>query len=146
MLKFGIYDVRQLSRRRISSFFGSKQSISIELYDRLAQINQRDREFISGEILRKFSTGFAFKRTYHGRFEAFDDAVLALAAQHLAPGRDYRVHDIGVSDGRTACDFYRALIDRYELERVEFCASDYAPYVYLIGDGKWLRIAVDEQG
>src|SRR5262249_6987307 len=56
-----------------------------------------------------------------------------------------RAHDIGVSDGRTSCDFYHSLDTIYG-RQLDFVASDFAPFLYVV---RWKqsarRLILDDQ-
>jgi hypothetical protein len=85
------------------------------------------------------------KRTYSRRFDDFDRLSLAAIAANFSVGQAIRVHDVGASDGRTSCDLYHHLNHRYG-ERLDFLASDYAPYLYVLKRARRTsRLIVDDQ-
>ena len=73
-------------------------------------------------ILFKFSDGRGvWKATYAKRFGSFDATVCELVKTHLGAG-PLVVHDLAVSDARTAVDFYQSL-QRNRID-ARFYASD----------------------
>jgi hypothetical protein len=85
------------------------------------------------------------KCTYARRFDDFDRLTVSAIAAHFPPSQSIRVHDIGASDGRTSCDLYDHLSPFYG-ERLDFVASDYAPFLYVLKrTNSTNRLVVDDQ-
>lgn len=134
MLKLGVCDEADLDLRKLSTFLGRKKFVAATLYRDLCASERPDRDELLERILFRFATPNAtLKRTQSARFEAFDAAFLERFQAGIEPGRPYAVHDAGVSDGRTAVDFFRRLaaIPGFELR---FVATDYAPAVTAVED------------
>jgi hypothetical protein len=125
MIKTGLYRIEQLSDlRNARGLFGGLRRISITLYDRTASIP--DGEEWAERILFLHSEGRgAYKRTYSGRFNEFDTAVVRHITQAFRDQRTPAIHDAGVSDARTACDFFHKAAEHFP--SVSYYASDYEP-------------------
>jgi hypothetical protein len=130
MIKTGLYRLDQLTDlRKIRGFFGGTRRVSVTLYDKLAGI--RDAEKWGECILTLFSDGRgAYKRTYARRFDHFDALAMRQIAQNFGPGRSLAIHDAGVSDGRTACDFFHLIAGRFQ--NVRYYASDCEPVISVL--------------
>src|SRR5207248_1157901 len=110
--------------------------------EKLADV--RDGEKWGEQILGLFSDGRgAYKRTYARRFDDFD----ALAIRHITEAFDAEhalvIHDAGVSDGRTACDFFRAITARFR--NVRYYASDCEPLLSILQLGN-IKVAMNQKG
>jgi len=75
-----------------------------------------------------------FKRTYADRFDQFDDMAIDCLGREFPASRALTMHDIGVSDGRTACDFFQKLAPRFP--HLSYYASDYEPSLMMVRSGK----------
>jgi chemotaxis methyl-accepting protein methylase len=127
MIKFGICTLKQLRAHNPESFLGSRKFVSVLLYEQLAEMDSPDRDRLMEYVLLNFSgSNGAFMRTYANRFGDFDNEVAKLARALPVADGALKVHDIAVSDGRTACDFYEAL-ESVPGARVDFLASDFCP-------------------
>jgi SAM-dependent methyltransferase len=134
VLKFGVCDASDLDLRRLRGIFARNRFVAATLYPALAASDHPDRDELLERILFRFSTPNAsLKRTQSARFDSFDAAFVEHFRAALEPGRRYWVHDAGVSDGRTAVDFFRRLAAVPELD-FRFVASDYAPEVVAFED------------
>jgi chemotaxis methyl-accepting protein methylase len=134
VLKFGICSEADLDARKLSTFLGRNKFIAVTLYRDLCASDRPDRDELLERILFRFATRNAsLKRTQSARFEAFDAAFVEHFRAALEPSRHYAVHDAGVSDGRTAVDFFRRLAAVPGLD-FEFVATDYAPAVTAVED------------
>jgi hypothetical protein len=134
LLKFDIYKKEQLVKAR------PDQRISITLYDQLADIENRNE--ISEQILSLFADDRgAYKQTHKNRFDEFDREALNVIRDNM-PGETLVVHDAGVSDARTAYEFYHKLVALNK--PVEYYASDYSPEVYVIDCGT-IKITVNKE-
>jgi hypothetical protein len=145
MLKPGIWRSDGLTAARLRGPWGSRRHLSIALYEEIGQSAREDRDEIQERILFHFPTRTGtYKRTYRNRFPEFDEQVVRAIREHAPITPLCRVHDVGVSDGRTSLDFYRRL--RGIPDRCfSFLASDLAPFVTLVRSGKSrLSIALDD--
>ena len=113
--------------------------MSITLYDQI--LNEPNADILAERILLLFSDERgAYKRTYQKRFEEFDLQVLT-ALGRLSPPKTF--HDVGVSDGRTALDFFEKMVLAFP--EIEYAASDYAPCVFILEKGK-LKVTLSHTG
>jgi hypothetical protein len=143
MLRTGIYQLAQIQQGdSLKDCYGLERPISLTLYDQI-QTLENPQEW--SERILKFSTNErgAYKRTYSDRFEAFDYEANKLIQSSFASDSLLRLHDLGVSDGRTACDYYQKLATIYP--QLEYLASDYDSQVQVYEQGKY-RLTFSEQG
>lgn len=136
MLKTGITTLEKACDPAAQrGFFGGTRKISITLYPEVCRTpNAEDR---AEKILEQFmDSRRVFKRTYTQRFPDFDDRVIAIIRDHMQ-GPDLNLHDIAVSDGRTAVDFYAALSPLYP--GLTYTASDYDPFLSI---ARWHDMAL----
>ncbi len=143
MLRTGIYQIEQLLHSSPTDCYGLARPISIALYDKIHQ--EDSAEELGERILFQFSNGRAtFKRTHSRRFEEFDEQVSQILCGSFAASDPFRVHDLGISDGRTACDFYEKLSPLFQ--QLEYWASDYESEVNVFeSNNKSLALSVDGQ-
>ena len=143
MLKFGIYKKEQLKKKvNFRSFFGKDKKISITLYDQIAKEPNADE--LAERILLLFSDERgAYKRTYQKRFEEFDTKVLAFLKTIFKENDPLTFHDVGVSNGRTALDFF----EKFSLifPNIQYTASDYNPAIYIIQERN-CKVALSHTG
>lgn len=134
MWKTGIYHVSQLTEpANLKGFFGKDKNVSITLYDQI--LKKDNASELAERILLLFSDERgAYKRTYSKRFEVFDDEVMRLVTAHWGAETELAVQDVGVSDARTAVDFFHKVVDAFS--DCTFQASDYNPTVCVIERGK----------
>lgn len=146
MLKPGIHRLDQLRLEHLTSWWGRRKLIAIDLYPQIAAANLPDRDELQQHALLRFAlANGTFKRTYGGRFRDFDREAIAIALDAFPPPCALRVHDMAVSDGRTSVDFFEALAERYG-QGLRFHASDLVPYVWrLQRAGEPLRVIVDDE-
>jgi hypothetical protein len=151
MLKFGISRKDQLTPDNLGShhgmefelrhlwgFFKSRKFISLDLYNSLDNLSQAESDKIQGRMLARFSLdNGSLKYTHSQRFNDFDQLALKSIKVNF-PACPVRIHDIGASDGRTSCDLYDHLNKLYG-EGLDFLASDYAPYLYVLKRGRSAR-------
>ncbi|MDR0406935.1 MAG: hypothetical protein LBH38_02530 [Holosporales bacterium] len=122
MLKTGITSVSELREKGFNSRWGRSKSVSISLYPEI--LNEPDADRLAERILLHFMDDRgAFKRTYTARFDDFDKTVCAFLKGNSPAQKSLIVQDVGVSDGRTACDFFEELDS--SLSVISFFASDY---------------------
>jgi len=143
MIKTGLYRIEDLSSLRNSRglFLGTRR-VSITLYDQVAGIPGGDKW--AERILALHSDGRGvYKRTYGRRFDRFD----ALTVEHIVQtfGRDRApvIHDAGVSDARTACDFFHNIAPQFP--NVSYHASDYEPALSVL---QWrnTKVSMNKRG
>jgi hypothetical protein len=125
MIRTGLHRIEQLSALKYSkNLFGRDRQISVTLYDQTAAIANGDEW--AERILRRFrDRRGVYKRTYGRRFDDFDALALQHVAETFGNDRALVVHDAGVSDARTACDFFRKIAAGFA--DVTYYASDYEP-------------------
>jgi chemotaxis methyl-accepting protein methylase len=130
MLKFGIYKKEQLKNKAgFKNLIDKDKKISITLYDQITKEPNADE--IAELILLLFSDERgAYKRTYQKRFEEFDKKVLTYLKTIFKENEPLSFHDVGVSDGRTALDFFEKIFLIFP--NIQYTASDYNPAVYVI--------------
>jgi hypothetical protein len=130
LYKFGIYNKVQLKDlRKLKTALGDYRKISITLYDQI--INEPNAEALAECILLEATDDRgAYKRTYEKRFESFDAAILNHINQQIDGKNLVLVHDLAVSDGRTAVDFFEKLSKKFP--KISYTASDYSPNVFVI--------------
>ncbi|WP_390894414.1 hypothetical protein [Bradyrhizobium diazoefficiens] len=127
MLKHGICTLEQLDRSELGRFAETRRFFhrlcDIALYEALARRGGSGDEALQAAVLNLFPiTNGAYKRTSRERFGTFDREVLSILARLFSSNAPLSVHDVAVSDGRTACDFYRVLSAHFS--ELEFLASD----------------------
>ncbi len=140
MLKFGIHKISQLTdKSKCYGIFGDKKHFSIALYGEISHLP--DSEELSQEILMQFAdTRGVYKRTYSGRFEEFDKQCVQIIHKTFFREKIF-VHDVGVSDARTSCDFYEKL--HIFFPDCEFYASDFYPDVIILYKGSAMVVIND---
>ena len=148
MIKFGFYSPGQLSFEALDSFMGRRKFISLDLYDQMEDIDQNLKDEVQERMFTRFPMiNQVFKYTFTNRFEAFDDLIeeTILEIFPMQSTRALKIHDVGVSDGRTAVSFFNRLRNHYG-DKIDFLATDYAPYVYVVNrkNNSWLRLIVDK--
>lgn len=121
--------------------FRKDRRISVTLYDEIDDLP--NAATLQEQILCQFTDDRgAYKRTHAGRFDAFDEAVLAIIKDRL-PHRALVVHDIGASDARTSCEFFQKLLAVRSL--VAFYASDCCPELRVIAHAG-IKIVITPEG
>jgi hypothetical protein len=146
MFKLGISRKEQLRPDHLEGLVNRRKYIALDLYDSLGDLPQAEIDKIQERMLRWFrAENGVLKRTCAQRFDDFDHLSLSAIAANFSKGQMVRVHDIGVSDGRTSCGFYDALKCLYG-QQLDFLASDYAPYLYVLKRRHSTnRLIIDEQ-
>jgi hypothetical protein len=127
MLKHGICTLEQLDRSGLGRSAETRRSFhrfcDIALYEALARRGGSGDEARQAAVLNLFPiANGTYKRTSRQRFGTFDSEVLSILARLFSSNERLTVHDVAVSDGRTACDFYRALSAHFG--GLDFLASD----------------------
>jgi len=134
MIKTGLYRLEQLSSpAKIRGFFGGTRRVSITLYEKLHEMKKAE-EWAEPILFNYCDARGIYKRTYACRFDQFDATAIDSLAQTFPAGRTLTMHDIGVSDARTACDFFHKLAVRFP--HLSYYASDYEPSLMVLRSGK----------
>lgn len=131
MLKLGVYTIESVRKSAsVSRFLKIQRPISITLYE--PAFHEPDAEALQEKILLPFSDGRgAYKRTYCQRFQDFDQQALqAITTFFPHSQHSLRLLDAGVSDARTAVDFFLHIHKHCKLELYE--ATDYDPEVFIL--------------
>lgn len=132
MISTGIYSLSQLEGENFKNMFGADKRISISLYDQIT--NLPNAEELAARILLLFTDERgAYKRTYANRFVEFDAKILQLMPEYFSPTAQLVVQDVGISDGRTAADFFTALSAAYP--NLDYLASDYSCKAFVLESG-----------
>jgi len=146
VFKPGIFKQEQLTGHYLEGSANRRKSIALDLYSSLDYLSRADSDKIQERMLRWFQVrNGVLKYTRARRFHDFDLSSIAAAVANFSVGQRIRVHDIGASDGRTSCEWYDQLNQLYD-ERLDFVASDYAPYLYVLKrTHSTSRLIVDNQ-
>lgn len=129
MFKFGIYTIDKLKKMRSSvGICGIQNPVSITLYEKIQ--NEPDVEILAEKVLLPFSDARGvYKRTYARRFEKFDQQVVSALQNVFINEKNLKVFDAGISDGRTAVDFFRKLDENFAI--TQYFATDYDPEIFV---------------
>jgi hypothetical protein len=123
MFQTGIFNLSQLSSKLEKNLGPKNQPIAIDLYAQINELEPRQQGLAEEMILENFSfSDGAYKKTHAGRFDDFDEKILAYLEKNLAQDRPYKIHDLAISDGRTSYDFFLKLEKKFPT--IDFCASD----------------------
>jgi hypothetical protein len=146
MFKLGIFKNEQLTPDHLEGLVNSRKFIALDLYNSLDGLPAAEIDKIQERMLRWFRVyNGVLKCTYARRFDDFDRLCGSAISAHFPTSQVIRVHDIGVSDGRTSCDLYDHLNGLYG-GRLDFLASDYAPLLYVLKRSHGAnRLIVDDQ-
>jgi chemotaxis methyl-accepting protein methylase len=151
MLNFGICRLEQLDCASPALLAETRRYFrrfcNIELYEALARRGDPGDEALQAAVLDLFPiANGAFKRTSRQRFGGFDQQVVDCLSDMFHDAEQLTVHDMAVSDGRTACDFYRTLATRFG-PTLDFVASDLCTRITALSrDGQRLTVIIDEDG
>lgn len=143
MINTGIYRLEDLKDlKSLRALWGGRHLPSITLYEEASKLERGD--VLAEEILRAFSDGSStFKRTYTNRFEAFDKKAMEFISDIFPSATVMKVHDAGVSDGRTACDFFELM--RTSFSDLEYYASDLRNK-FFVAEDKGSKAVFDSNG
>lgn len=146
MAFFGIYRRDQLTLKALTGSVGQTKRIAITLFPEIAKSDDPDRDLLLEYILLWFSAeNRTYKRTYRDRFESVDEQVVQFLEDGDFPRRGLEVHDIAVSDGRSAVDFFQRLEALEDFEPI-FLATDRDPDVMALSrPGSHLVAVVDPE-
>src|SRR5208282_3931536 len=130
MLKTGLYQIKDLADpKNLQGLFGGRRKISVTLYEKVGETPDPDK-YAELFLLNFCDTRGIFKRTYAARFDKFDAEALRHIEENFRPDTPLKIHDAGVSDGRTAVDFFYVLTSRFN--DVDYVASDFDATVFII--------------
>jgi hypothetical protein len=133
MLKFGISNPEQIYSKKHLGVLGARRFIALDLYNVCQnRLTKEEAAYFQERILNRFSiSNKTFKYTHSNRFDDFDYEALKVVKNIFTKDKRLLIHDIGVSDARTCCDFIKALtIDLRN--NFEYLATDYAPELYVV--------------
>ncbi len=135
MFQKGIFNISQLILKIDKKEELKNQAVSIYLYKEAGAIKKEKAARAQELILENFSfADGSYKKTHQERFENFDKKVLAYLKNNFSAEKICRVHDLAVSDGRTALDFFNKLGDIFPA--LDFYASDKNIFVEIFADKK----------
>ena len=141
MFKLGVYKPQQIERERTKSIFGAKKRISVTLLEDIRAGRAPDSAL--PEIMYTLNDDRGtFKRTYTNRFDKFDERCVDEILHHFSRS-DLSVHDVAVSSGETAVDFFDLLQGRFTA--LSYLATDYDPTVTVLRQGPF-QISVASSG
>lgn len=133
MIKTGIYNLQDIKSAGTTTFRKELKNVSITLYEDIQ--DQSNADDLAERILLLFSDErSAYKRTYVKRFEEFDSIVIKYLRGRFKNADPLTFHDVGVSDGRTALNFFEKIVS--DFPHIQYTASDYNPKVYVLEKGK----------
>jgi hypothetical protein len=137
-----VYEVGSLSEAKCHL----RRPCYIGLYEEVLALDSYPIDPLLEAILASFATSNgAFKRTTKARFRHFDEQVVSLFGSLPSLGQRYIIHDLAVSDARTACDFFFALTSIFG-ERIDFYATDLCLRVFVLQKtGARTRVVVDDR-
>jgi hypothetical protein len=150
MLQRGICNVHELIRE-VGSLRGSvtrlRRPCYVGLYDEVLASSSPNIDLLLEAILQGFCTSNGvFKRTNGARFDHFDQQIISCMDSIPLIRNRYLIHDLAVSDGRTACDFFFALSSVLG-DRLDFYATDSCLKVCVLQrEGARTRLVTDEYG
>ena len=128
MFKFGVYSIKQLEKGKTRTFFGATKKISVSLLDDIRKNDMISDAYASLMYNLSDDRG-SFKRTYRSRFDNFDNRCIDTITKNFS-APDIQIHDVAISSGETAVDFFRKLQSRYR--SLSYFATDYDPYLTVI--------------
>lgn len=134
MLKFGIHSLGQLLAVDPSKKL--RHRIAIDLYEKLKNSSLDDEtisRFEESIICHFASATGVYRRTYRKRFASIEHELVSSVLGLVGGRPDLRVHDMGVSDGRTTVDWYNTIRSAYD-GRLEYLASDLYFDLYIVND------------
>ena len=133
MIKTGICNINELKTKTATLFRKEPKHVSITLYPEI--LDQPNADELAEQILLLFADERGvYKRIYSKRFEVFDNEVIKVVQQFFKVDDRLIIQDVGVSDGRTAVEFFKKTSTIWE--DLIFFASDYQPNVYFLQKGK----------
>ncbi|MGO9868410.1 MAG: hypothetical protein ACLPJY_12120 [Rhodomicrobium sp.] len=120
VVSIGIYRPEQFRRLRTDTFFGRRRKFALDL---MADVDRLGSNSIKEAFIESITDGAGvYKRTYSGRFPAFDRQILACMASGHFP-RPLRILDVAVSDGSTSVEFFNEIAAQITAD-FQFIATD----------------------
>ena len=150
VLQFGICNTSDLMRA-VRTRPGSSEYLErpcyIGLYDDVIAAKPDISGSIQEAILFSFTvSNGCFKRTSRNRFGDFDQATIETLRQVLPRQQHFVIHDMAVSDARTASDFFARLSSEFN-GAFDFYASDLCLKVFALRKPNARTVVVvDERG
>jgi hypothetical protein len=150
MLERGICNLQDLMRA-VGSMKGSlnhlRRPCYVGLYEEVLASAVHNVDLLLEAVLEGFCTfNGVFKRTNSARFGHFDKQIVSFMGSVPSVGERYLIHDLAVSDGRTACDFFFKLSSVFG-DRIDFYATDSCLKVCILQQqGARTRLVTDENG
>ena len=131
MLKLGIHTIEGL-RADLAGRPGRRvRQVAIALLSVLD--DEPDSDKLRERVLLELADDRgAYKRTYRKRFDVFDESACELIRDRFSRDEPLAVLDCGISDGRTAVDFFQKLAGAYV--ELKYLGTDYDPYVKIVRD------------
>ncbi len=144
MFKSGVCQLRDLHACNLETKRGRRRFVAVTLYPEVGQLKSPERDRLLELILCRFAgTGRIFKRTHGARFAEFDSDLVRWMERFRHEGDTYRIHDVAVSSGVTALDFYRRVADICPVQ-LDYLASDSTPELRAISQpGQNLTLVLD---
>lgn len=143
MIKTGITRINDITSNHDKTFLlKSIKNISLALYDQAVQ-GAYPTKVVERILLQFTDDRGVYKRTYNKRFKVFDTNALDVLKIRFNKPDPLLVHDVGVSDGRTAVDFFKSLSTIFP--SIKFKASDYSPKVHIL-EHKKIKIVLSSNG
>jgi len=143
ILKLGVTSLDEISRDRTP--LGYPKRFALSLYAEILEAHPELDAWLPRILERHETSSGAVKRTSDRRFGDLDLRVEQRVAEMPRPAEEpLRVHDAGVSDGRSSVELFDRL---RRFEPLDFVASDRDPRVDLVRgpQGRW-SVAFDEEG
>jgi hypothetical protein len=129
MLKFGICTIEALRGDVNRPAQGRVRQAAVTLLNAIG--GEPDADTLRERLLLELSDDRgAYKRTYRNRFAEFDEAAAACVEGRWTADEPLRVLDCGISDGRTAIDFFRRLGQTFG--SLDYLGTDYDPFLTAI--------------
>ncbi len=120
VVSIGIHETRQFRGLRTDTFFGRRRRFALDL---IREIEQQGRADLKDAFFESVTDGSGvFKRTYAGRFPAFDRELLALMERSQF-SRPLNILDTAISDGSTSVEFFEEVESQVTSE-FRFMATD----------------------
>ena len=132
MLKRGIHTIEGLKSDLAGRPGRRVRQVAITLLSVLDDIPDGD-EYRERILLELADDRGAYKRTYRNRFDAFDEIACELIRKQFSSEEPIAVLDCGISDGRTAVQFFHKLAR--DFDGLDYLGTDYDPYVKVLRDG-----------
>lgn len=133
MLKLGVYSIDQLRSGKVRSLLGRRKRVAIQLLNEIDAEQEYDSLF--DIVVRDLTDDRgAFKRTSSARFTEFDQKAAELLHQSFPnSSSQVAIHDVAVSNARTAVDFYHVVTK--EIADIDYLATDYDPALTVVKSG-----------